>query len=79
MTFRTGPAFVLLAALLAGAPTLAAAECGSAIRGGITVASVKGAEFTAQQRAKKAGKTQNATEKSGPKACPPEHEAQGRC
>jgi hypothetical protein len=70
----------LSAALLLGSVSLANAECGHAIKGGITVAAAKAASAPAlSAQAKKSTKNKNGAEKSSQSNCPPEHKKAGHC
>jgi hypothetical protein len=73
-------AAILSAALLVGSVSLANAECGHAIKGGVTVAAAKAASAPAlSAQAKKSAKNKNDAAKTGQNNCPPEHKKAGHC
>jgi hypothetical protein len=73
-------ALVVAAAFLIGFVSFANAECGHAIKGGVTVAAAKAASAPAlSAQAKKSAKNKNGAEKSSQGTCSPEHKKAGHC
>lgn len=70
---------VLSATLLIGSVSFANAECGRAIKGGITVAAAKAASAPALSAQAKKSTNKNGAEKSSQSNCPPEHKKAGHC